>query len=216
MVLLRGGNPNWRYLTCRKQFFGLGCSDRWIRYPGIDDLFTRGIDEIIKNCPKPVIDVDTRGNRLEQIRRRLYELRNRLASIKSEYALIRQINRPSLSNAERVETEMWQLLDERKLLRIDRPKWLDVTMAVRLAKLREVARALEVDRHGLNTLLRSLLDRVVIDWENDRLVLHWKHGGQSMIPVLITPLRTVSNPRRADRLRLGPGREPAPLPISPR
>ena len=213
MVLLSSSNRNWRYLTCRKAYFGLGCSDRWIRYPGVEDMFTRGIDEVIRGCPKPVLDPDIRSNRLEQIRRRLHELRARLASIKSEYVLVRQINRPSLANAERVEAEMQQLLDERKTLRIDRPRWLDVTLAARLAKLREVARAIDVDRHALNTILRSLLVRVVVDWENDRLALHWKHGGQSIVPILITPLRVVSNRRRSDRPRLGPGRMPTPLPV---
>lgn len=163
-----------------------------------------------------MLDPDIRSNRLEQIRRRLHQLRGRLASIQSEYVLVRRINRPSLANAERVEAEIGQLLDERKALRIDRPRWLDVTLAARLAKLREVARAMDVDRHALNTILRSLLVRVVVDWEHDRLVLHWKHGGQCMVPVLITPLRVVSNRRRSDRPRLGPGRMPAPLPVSER
>jgi DNA invertase Pin-like site-specific DNA recombinase len=216
MVLLSSSNPNWRYLTCRKANFGLGCSDRWIRYPGIEDTFTHDIDEVIRGCPKPVLDPDIRSSRLEQIRRRLHVLRGRLASIQSEYVLVRRINRPSLANAERVEAEMQQLLDERKALRIDRPRWLDVTLAARLAKLREAARAIDVDRHALNTILRSLLVRVVVDWEHDRLMLHWKHGGQSVVPVLITPLRVVSNRRRSDRPRLGPGRVPAPLPVSER
>lgn len=216
MVLLSGSNQNWRYLTCRRAFFGLGCSDRWVRYPGIEDAFTREIDEIIRGCPKPVLDTDIRTNRLKQISRRLHEQRARLASMQSEYVLVRRINRPSLANAERVEAEMRQLLDERKMLRIDRPRWLEVTLAARLARLREVARALDVDRHALNTLLRSLLVRVVVDWGHDQLVLHWKHGGESVVPVLITPLRVVSNRRRSDRPRLGPGRAPAPLPISGR
>jgi hypothetical protein len=164
MVLLSSSNPNWRYLTCRKAYSGLGCSDRWVRYAGIEDALTRDIDEIIGGCPKPLLDPDIRSNRLEQIRRRLHELRVRLASIQSEYVLVRRINRPSLANAERIEAEMQQLLDERKTLRIDRPRWLNVILAARMAKLREVARTMDVDRHALNTILRSLLVRVVVDW----------------------------------------------------
>ena len=213
MALLTGGNPNWRYYTCRRAFFGLGCSDRWVRYPGIEDIFTRGIDEVIQSCPKPVLGADIRAHRLGQIRQRLHTLRKRQASIEVDRPRNWQISRPTLDALEQVNREMQQLLDERKKLRIDRPRWLDVTLQARLEKLREIARALEVDRHELNNRLRSLLEKVVVDWEQDRLILHWKHGGHSHVPALIAPLRMVTNPRRSDRPRLGPGRAPLPLPV---
>jgi hypothetical protein len=73
-----------------------------------------------------------------------------------------------------------------------------------------------VDRQELNNRLRSLLEKVVIDWQQDRLVLYWKHGGQSFVPALIAPLRMATDPRRSDRPRLGPGRTPQPLPVAAR
>jgi hypothetical protein len=123
------------------------------------------------------------------------------------------ISRPVLDAAEQVGLEMQRLLDERKKLRIDRPDWLNVTLKARLGQLREIARATEVDRHELNARLRSLLEKVIVDWPSDRLILHWKHGGQSIVPALLAPLRMVSNPRRSDRPRLGPGKAPLPLPV---
>jgi hypothetical protein len=42
---------------------------------------------------------------------------------------------------------------------------LDVTLQARLARLRDIARAPVVDRHELNSRLRSLIETIVIDWE---------------------------------------------------
>jgi DNA invertase Pin-like site-specific DNA recombinase len=84
MVLLGGGHANWRYFMCRLAFNGAGCSDRWIRYPQIEEVLTIDIEEVIKSCPKPVLTSDARKHMLTQIRSRLYELRRRLASIVEE------------------------------------------------------------------------------------------------------------------------------------
>ena len=75
MVLLGGGHPNWRYLMCRRAYNGAGCSDRWVRYPGIEDLLTTDIGELIQGCPKPALTSDVRSHRLGQIRVRLHVLR---------------------------------------------------------------------------------------------------------------------------------------------
>jgi DNA invertase Pin-like site-specific DNA recombinase len=212
MVLIRGASATWRYFTCGKAYFGLGCSERWVRYPEIEQLFTADIDRLIKTCPKPVLDPDARSHRLQQIRVRLHTLRTRLASMEAERPLNWQINRPTRDALHQTRTEMEQLIDERKKLRIDRPRWLDVTLQPRLERLRDMAHADVLDRHAFNSALRAMFDKIVVDWPQDRFVLHWKHGGQSVVPASFAPLRIVSNPRRSDRPRLGPGREPPPLP----
>jgi DNA invertase Pin-like site-specific DNA recombinase len=212
MVLARGSSANWRYFTCAQAYFGLGCSERWVRYPEIEHLFTAGIDKVVKTCPRPVLDPDVRSHRLHQISVRLSTLRDRLASIEAERPLNWQISRPTRDALRQTEVEMEDLQDERKKLRIDRPRWLDVTLRPRLERLREMAHADVVDRHALNVALRSVLDKIVIDWPQDRLVLYWNHGGQSVIQTSFAPQRMVSNPRRSDRPRVGPGRELPPLP----
>ncbi|WP_158933170.1 hypothetical protein [Acidisphaera sp. S103] len=115
-----------------------------------------------------------------------------------------------------VDTEVAQLLADRKRLRIDRPKWLDVTLARRLEKLRQVAKALQIDRIELHSLLVALFVKVVIDWEHEKLTFHWKHGGTSSVKVLMKPLREVANRRRADRPRYKPGEAAPPLPAAAR
>ena len=212
MALNFANNPNWRYYICRRAFFGVGCSDRWVRYPDIEATFTRGIDQVIRSCPKPQIEADLRAHRLDHIRRRLHSLRKRLASVEQDRSINWQNGRLGRGTAEQIRSEMDVLFRERKSLRIDRPKWLYLTLQPRLARLREIALSDPLDRHGLNTQLKSLIDRIVVDWPRGQLVVQWKHGGESRIPVLIQPLRTVCNPRRSDRPRLGPGRQPFPLP----
>jgi hypothetical protein len=210
MVLVVGAKPNWRYLLCRRAFNGVGCSDHWVRYPGIEDTLTIDIEDVIRSCPKPVLSSDVRSHRLKQIRIRLHTLRVRQSSIRTERTQLRQSSRPALAASGSVDDEIARLLDDRKRLRIDRPRWLDVTLSVKLDKLRSVAKATVVDRHELHSVLRSLVTKVVVDWERNQLVFHWKHGGESAVRVAMKPQRDVENPRRSDRSRFKPG-ERAPL-----
>jgi DNA invertase Pin-like site-specific DNA recombinase len=214
MVLLGGsGNPNWRYFVCRRAYNGVGCSDRWVRYSGIEEALTADIGEVIRTCPKPALTSEIRSHRLTQIRVRLHTLRERQATLRSEHAQLRQSLRPVLTVRDNVDREIAALLNERKRLRIDRPKWLDVTLSARLDKLRAAAKATVVDREELHQILRSLLLKVVIDWEHDQLVFHWKHGGESAVLVATWPQRKVENPRRANRPRYMPGENAPPLPV---
>ena len=93
MVLL-GPNTKWRYYMCRLGYHGVGCSDRWVRYSGIEDVLTRDIDEVVRSCPKPVLSTDIRSHRLKQIRIRLHTLRQRLTTIKTERPQLRHGSRP--------------------------------------------------------------------------------------------------------------------------
>jgi len=213
MVLLRSQQPNWRYFVCRKANSGAGCSDRWVRYPGIEAVLTTGIDEVIKSCPKPALTSEARSHMLTQIRMRLRALRLRLASIIAEQPKVRQMSRPVLEARQAVEAEIEKLLVDRKRLRIDRPKWLDVTLSKRLDKLRVVAKATVLDRVELHSMFKSLFVKVIIDWQQNRLRFVWKHGGESFVKVDMEPQRKVANRRRADRPRYQPGEVAPALPV---
>jgi hypothetical protein len=128
MMLIGGGDANWRYFMCRKAHVGAGCSDRWVRYPGIEDALTVDIEEVIRSCPKPALSSDARSQMLTHIRVRLHTLRERRASLIADHPQIRQSLRPVLEARQSVENEIERLLAERKRLRIDRPKWLDITL----------------------------------------------------------------------------------------
>jgi len=213
MVLLHGGKPNWRYFMCRRAFSGTGCSDRWIRYPEIETALTTDIEEVIKSCPKPALTDEARGHQLAYIRRRLRVLRERQASMAAEYDLLHQSHRPVMAARVSVQNEIDSLLAQRHRLRIDRPKWLDITLSKRLEKLLAVATADPLDRKELHAVFRLLFAKVVIDWENDSLVFHWQHGGESSVKVNMKPQRVVANVRRGDRWRFQPGQVAPPLPV---
>lgn len=212
MVLLGGTNPNWRYYKCRRSYNGAGCSDHWVRYSGIETALTADIDEVIKSCPKPALTSEARSHMLREIRMRLQTLRARAASIRAEQPITRQSLRPMQEARQAVESEIDQLLADRKRLRVDRPRWLDITLSKRLERLRNIARAPVLDRLELHSVFLALFSKVIIDWERNRLVFHWKHGGESSVAVATKPLRNVENPRRPGKQRFNPGELAPALP----
>jgi DNA invertase Pin-like site-specific DNA recombinase len=213
MVFLGGTNPNWRYFMCRLAYSGVGCSDQFVRYPGIEDALTVDIDAVISSCPKPALTSDARSHMLAQIRSRLNILRARQTSIASEHQQVRQALRPVLEARNAVDAEIERLLADRKRLRIDRPKWLDVTLAKRLERVKQIVMATPLDRKELHAMFEALFVKVVIDWEHHQLAFHWKHGGTSSVNVAMKPLREVQNRRRADRPRYKPGEVAPALPV---
>jgi DNA invertase Pin-like site-specific DNA recombinase len=213
MVLLGAANMNWRYYICRLAYNGAGCSDRWVRYPGVEDALTVDIAELIKSCPRPALTSEARTHAIAQIRGRLGTLRSRLASIIQERPKLRQGSRPWSLVKEAVEAEIKDLLAERKRIRVGRPQWLDVTLAKKLAHLEVVAKSQPLDRHELHSTLKSLLIKVVIEWEHERLRLVWKHGGESFVNAATRPQRLVANVRRAHRPRYKPGEQAPALPV---
>jgi len=161
MVLLRSANPRWQYLICRRAFYGTGCTDRWVRYSGIEDVLINKIDEIIKSCPKPSLSPDVRDHWMNEINLKLRVLRRRRASMDSERALLRHGSRPVLAAIQKVDGEIHYLLEERRRMRVDPPRWLDLTLTTKLDRLRAVAKASVLDRHEFHSILRSLFSKVV-------------------------------------------------------
>jgi DNA invertase Pin-like site-specific DNA recombinase len=215
MVML-GPNTRWRYFMCRLGYHGVGCSDQWVRYSGIEDALTVDIEEVIRSCPKPTLTTEVRSHRLKQIRIRLHTLRHRLATIDAERTQLRRGSRPVRAASDSVETEIRQWLEERKRMRIDRPRWLDLTLSSRLEKVRYIAKAVVLDRVQLHAMFQSLFTKVVIDWKREMLIFHWKHGGESSVRASMKPLREVQNVRRSDRPRFEPGEMGPRLPPAER
>ena len=179
MVLLRDEDPNHRYLVCMAWREARRCSNEWVRYPEIEDVFLFDIDHLIRACPEPVLSAVARTARLKHIKGKLSHLRQRLASEEAAHQSLAQSGRAGRRWREETEREIDELKSERYRLRLDRNYWKDATLALKLDALRSAVQALPRNLALVNERLRLLLSKVVVDWENEQLVLHWRHGGQT-------------------------------------
>ena len=194
MQLRRGetGRTDWRYLTCRRGYIGAGCERRYVRYPGIEAVFSKGIEAVVRSCPAQFLDPAARRQRLKQVRSRLAELRARRMALEVDAPLLLALKARSLSVIADVEAEEQALAEERRRLRPGAAGWLDVTLRARLDHLRAMALIEPLDPPAVNAALKSVLTQVVVDWPRGVLVLTWRHGDRSEIGVEMTRRRALS------------------------
>ena len=179
MVLLRDEDPNHRYLVCMAWREARRCSNEWVRYPEIEDVFLFDIDHLIRACPEPVLSAAARTARLKHIKGKLSHLRQRLASEELAHRSFAQSGRTGRRWPEETRRELDELKSERYRLCLDRNYWKDATLALKLEALRSAVQVLPRNLALVNERLRLLLSKVVVDWENEQLILHWRHGGQT-------------------------------------
>ena len=179
MVLMRTQSPNQRYLVCSGWRDSRNCSNEWVRFPEIEDVFVSDIEFLIRRCPQPILNVETRRAMLKSITNRISHLRMRLAREVDAHETLNTNSRLGRNWPAETRAEMEKLLGDRYRLRADRSYWQDATLAMKLETLRTAVLAEPRNLARINDALRLLLLKVVVDWENDRLALHWRHGGIS-------------------------------------
>jgi len=155
------------------------CSDEWVRFPEIEEVFTDDVRFLIERCPKPLLHVEARRLMLRSISNRLSRLRVRHGRESAGCDALTMNSRPGRTWAHETGEEIERLRAERYRLRADRNYWQDATLNLKLEELRAAATTEPRDLARINDALRALLVKVVINWENARLILHWRHGGQS-------------------------------------
>ena len=181
MVLTRTKLPNQRYLVCMAWRESRTCSDEWVRFPEIEDVFVSDVRHLIQRCPQPRLHVEARRAMLKSIASRLSHLRARLSREDDVHDTLATVGRSGRTWAAKTQGEIDRLLEERYRLRADRNYWTDATLKLKLEALRSAVAAKPRDLARINLALRSLLVKVVVDWENAQLVLHWRHGGETTI-----------------------------------
>ncbi len=70
---------------------------------------------------------------------------------------------------------------ERYRLRLNRNYWEGATLNLKLEALRAVVLTESRGLARVNDRLRALLIKVVVEWENGRVALHWRYGGHSYV-----------------------------------
>lgn len=126
---------------------------------------------------------------MKAIAERLRALRAQLTSIKADWSALRDISRPVQPVAGPIEAEIESLLAERYRLRIDRDYWRDATLELKLDDAHRAADATPPDVGELNRTLRGLLNKVIVEYNANQLVLDWKHGGSNRVYVNLKRLR---------------------------
>lgn len=194
MVLIRDNDLNHRYLVCMAWREARQCSNEWVRYPEIEDVFIADVDHLVASCPPPVLNSQVRRTMLRQIKSQLAQLRRRLVKEEAAYEQLSHSGRLGRSWPEQTHQEIDALEHQRYLLRADRNYWKDATHILKLSALRAAVQAVPRDLAGINERLRALISKVIVDWEQDQLVIHWKHGGQTRRGIYRKRLRgTVRN-----------------------
>lgn len=209
LVLTRTEEVNQRYLVCMAWREARTCSNEWVRFPEIEDVFLDDVRHLVAKCPQPVLNTEARRVILRSLTSRLSHLRARQAREKEVHSTLTTVGRPGREWADQTKAEIDQLLAERYRLRADRSYWEDATLKLKLESLRAAVAAEPRDLGRVNQVLRSLLLKVVVDWPNDRLVLHWRHGGETGIG--FWRRRQKGTVRNASTLGLG-RRQPLTLP----
>lgn len=181
MVMTRTEVANQRYLICMAWREARTCSNEWVRFPEIEDVFISDVRHLIAYCPQPALHVEARRAMLKSLTRRLSHLRTRLAREEAARGALATLGRAGRDWAVGTKLEMDRLQAERYRLRSDRSYWEDATLKLKLDALRSAVAAEPRDLARINEALRSLLLKVVVDWPNERLVLHWRHGGESFV-----------------------------------
>ena len=179
MVLSRTAEPNQRYLICMSWREARRCSNEWVRFPEIEDVFIHDVRHLIAKCPQPKLHVEARRSMLKSLSNRLSHLRTELRRGEQARSIALNTHRPVRGWVDEARAEMERLLEERYRLRADRSYWEDATLKLKLEVLATAVAAEPRDIGRINTALRSLLVKVIVDWPNERLVLHWRHGGET-------------------------------------
>jgi len=112
------------------------CSDEWVRYPEIEDVFINDIKLLIKGCTQPDLHPEARRSMLRHIKQRLTSLRARLERERAVHASLAASGRTGRTWDAATQDQIAELLSERYRLRLDRNYWTDATLSLKLEALR--------------------------------------------------------------------------------
>lgn len=166
------------YLVCSKAKSGAGCNYKSVRYSNIEGPLLNMLPEIIASCP---YDMETEEG---ELRKQLEQLLNNEAGITLELErLLVAVQTGRLDPSPTVNLRIRELelaLDtnrfEQKQLQ-NKMESLDRTMIdVKLKGLIEAMTSEQLNKEQMNTMLRSLFSKVVVNYTTGHLEFNWRHS----------------------------------------
>ncbi|MCO1460191.1 recombinase family protein [Burkholderia multivorans] len=168
-----GGRPK---LVCTKAKAGAGCQYHAVTLDNVEEAIVANASYITGNVPSGREGLDDELDAAEvSIAATHEEIENLLSVLASA---------PSAAVAQRVqdlEVALEALRNERDNLADQLVAANGPLLGKRVRDLRVALEASPLDRAKANAALRLLLSSVTVDYERGKLVLGWKHGGESEV-----------------------------------
>lgn len=173
----KGGKP---YLVCAKAKAGGGCTYRSVPYSDLEAWFLERAAIVVAQAPS--------GDGGESIDDEISSSDAGISAIDDAIANIlrgietggpatlaeRQRLRDLEGERERLEARIRALIEESASV-------TGPLVKARMAQLVKAAHTADLDRQGINALLRQLCTGVIVDYNEGLLVFQWRHGGESSI-----------------------------------
>lgn len=175
-----GSSGTWRYFICTKAKAGVSdCRYRTIPYGEVERAIIAGVDSIVANCPEP-------SGAAREIVAKLRDVEHSIAATKDAIEellkAVERVGKSPVTVMQRVsdhEAAINDLQATEKALLKQLAAAASKGLEQKLEQARKALVAAPINRQAVNTALRQLLTRVVIDPESGELTLHWMHGGES-------------------------------------
>ena len=190
MTLVHKGKRSRLKLVCTKAKAGAGCRYHSVDYAGIEHALVTHAARLVAEAPAGTNGAEDAAAGLQAAAwAKQDELENLLSSVASG-ALA---STPTLAGRiTRTEAEVVELRRDLAAAEAELAVSRGPLVASRLAELAAALQAQPLDRQRANTALRQLLTRVVIDWPNGALLLHWRHDNTTELTYAMPPHREPS------------------------
>lgn len=175
----KAGQP---YLVCTKAKAGAGCTYRAVKLPEVEAAILSKAAVVASDIPagrmRPACDreLSTLESELEGAAEKLWDLAEALgASPSSTGARLLAEREADVRALER------RLSETREARRLLDGGLLAARGLALLSAVEELAGDTAGAREPVNAALRVMFDRVVVDYDQQRLLFDWKHGGTSVL-----------------------------------
>lgn len=170
----KGKKCKYKYMVCSSARIGIGCKYRSIPYPRVEGAFLSESPNVFFEIPPgdKAPDLEDKIVQLEESIEQQKEGIQRLLKeivIGSSISVSREL-RKAENQLDEMEKELTELYAEKEIL-------AEPMIRRRVDDLLGALGKEPLDKLLINTLLRQLFDKVVVNYPNGTLDFHWKHGG---------------------------------------